>query len=90
MHYGYIGQGNLGANCAACLLRAGLDVTVTDINKAAAATAIAEGAKWADSPAELAASVDHIITCLPSPTVSQAVAAQMLPAMRTGAHWIEM
>ncbi|MFT6074472.1 MAG: 3-hydroxyisobutyrate dehydrogenase [Yoonia sp.] len=90
MHYGYIGQGNLGANCAACLLRAGHNVTVTDINKAAAATAMAEGAKWADSPAELAASVDHVITCLPSPAVSQAVAAQMLPAMRKGAHWIEM
>jgi 3-hydroxyisobutyrate dehydrogenase len=90
MHYGYIGQGNLGANCAACLLRAGLDVTVTDINKAAAATAMAEGAKWAENPAELGASVDHIITCLPSPAVSQAVAAQMLPAMRKGAHWIEM
>ncbi len=90
MHYGYIGQGNLGANCAACLLRAGLDVTVTDINKDAAAVAIAEGAKWADSPEELAASVDHIITCLPSPAVSQAVSAQMLPAMRKEAHWIEM
>lgn len=90
MHYGYIGQGNLGANCAACLLRAGLDVTVTDINKDAAALAIAEGARWADTPAELAAKVDHVITCLPSPAVSAAVSALMLPAMREGAHWIEM
>ena len=90
MHYGYIGQGNLGANCAACLLRAGMDVTVTDINKDAAATALAEGAQWADNPAALAAEVDHVITCLPSPAVSEAVAAEMLPAMRAGAHWIEM
>lgn len=90
MHYGYIGQGNLGANCAVCLLKAGLDVTVTDINKAAAAPALAAGAKWADSPAGIAASVDHVITCLPSPAVSEKVAAEMLPAMRAGAHWIEM
>jgi len=90
MHYGYIGQGNLGANCAACLLRAGMDVTVTDIHKDAAAKALSEGATWADSPAELAARVDHVITCLPSPAVSEAVSAQMLPAMRPGAHWIEM
>ncbi|MFO8125591.1 NAD(P)-dependent oxidoreductase, partial [Yoonia sp.] len=90
MHYGYIGQGNLGANCAACLLRAGMQVTVTDINRAPAEKAIALGANWADSPAELAASVDHVITCLPSPVVSAAVSAQMLPAMRNGAHWIEM
>ncbi|HEV8033325.1 NAD(P)-dependent oxidoreductase, partial [Yoonia sp.] len=90
MHYGYIGQGNLGANCAACLLRGGMDVTVTDINRAAAEPVIALGAKWADSPAELAGSVDHVITCLPSPAVSEAVAAQMLPEMKEGAHWIEM
>ncbi|KQB95105.1 3-hydroxyisobutyrate dehydrogenase [Loktanella sp. 1ANDIMAR09] len=90
MHYGYIGQGNLGANCAACLLRAGMDVTVTDINRAAAEPAIALGAKWADSPAELAGSVDHVITCLPSPAVSDAVAGQVLPVMKEGAHWIEM
>jgi 3-hydroxyisobutyrate dehydrogenase len=90
MHYGYIGQGNLGAKCAACLLRGGMDVTVTDINKEAAATALAQGATWADSPAELAAKVDHVITCLPSPAVSEAVSAQMLPVMRDGANWIEM
>ncbi len=90
MHYGYIGQGNLGANCAACLLRGGMDVTVTDINRAAAEPAIAMGAKWAESPAELAQSVDHVITCLPSPAVSEAVAAQFLPEMKEGAHWIEM
>ncbi|MDP5085966.1 MAG: NAD(P)-dependent oxidoreductase [Yoonia sp.] len=90
MHYGYIGQGNLGANCTACLLRAGMTVTVTDINRDAAAAALAAGASWADSPAELAAQVDHVITCLPSPAVSERVAGQMLPAMRDGAHWIEM
>ena len=90
MHYGYIGQGNLGANCAACLLRGGMDVTITDINRAAAEPAIALGAKWAESPAELAQSVDHVITCLPSPAVSEAVAAQFLPEMKEGAHWIEM
>ena len=90
MHYGYIGQGNLGANCACCLLTAGMDVTVTDIDREAAKPALDAGAKWADGPAALAASVDHVITCLPSPAVSGIVAAEMLPAMRDGAHWIEM
>ena len=90
MHYGYIGQGNLGANCACCLLREGLQVTVTDINKDACKKALDAGAKWAESPADLAAQVDHVITCLPSPAVSEIVADQMLPAMKEGAHWIEM
>ena len=90
MHYGYIGLGNLGANCAACLMRAGIQVTVTDLNKNAAKPLLDAGATWADSAEELAASVDHVITCLPSPAVSERVASVMLPVMRKGAHWIEM
>ena len=90
MHYGYIGLGNLGANCAACLLRAGMDVTVTDLNKDAADAVLAQGGAWADTPVDVAASVDHVITCLPSPAVSEKVMTEILPRMRKGAHWIEM
>ncbi len=39
---------------------------------------------------ELAGQVDHVITCLPSPAVSEAVLRQILPAMRPDATWIEM
>ncbi|WGW02335.1 NAD(P)-dependent oxidoreductase [Tropicibacter oceani] len=90
MHYGYIGLGNLGRNCAMCLLRAGFDVTVTDLNRDLAADLLAKGAKWADSAADLAGQVDHVITCLPSPAVSDKVLSQILPVMRQGASWIEM
>jgi 3-hydroxyisobutyrate dehydrogenase len=90
MHYGYIGLGNLGANCAGCLLRAGFDLTVNDVNRAAAEGLIGMGAEWADSAADLAARVDHVITCLPSPAVSERVLAAILPAMKPGASWIEM
>jgi 3-hydroxyisobutyrate dehydrogenase len=34
--------------------------------------------------------VDHVITCLPSPAVSEAVLRAILPAMRPGATWLEM
>lgn len=90
MHYGYIGLGNLGANCAACLLRAGMDVTVTDLNKTTADAVLALGGTWADTPQDVAASVDHVITCLPSPAVSEQVMTTILPKMRKGAQWIEM
>lgn len=90
MHYGYIGLGNLGANCAMCLLRAGFDVTVFDLNKDNAADLLAAGANWADSAADLAGKVDHVITCLPSPAVTAKVLAQTLPVMGEGATWIEM
>ena len=90
MHYGYIGLGNLGAGCAGCLLDGGFRLTVHDLNRAAAGPLLARGAHWADSAAELAAGVDHVITCLPSPAVSEQVLAAILPAMRPGATWIEM
>jgi 3-hydroxyisobutyrate dehydrogenase len=89
MKYGYIGLGNLGGHLAASLLREGFDVTVYDKSRALGARHEAMGGTWADSPADLAASVDHVFTCLPSPAVSEAVLAQILPAMKPGAHWIE-
>lgn len=89
-HYGYIGLGNLGANCAACLLRAGMQVTVFDLNPDLATRLVAMGAVLAPSAESLAGSVDHVITCLPSPAVSERVLRGILPVMRPGASWVEM
>ena len=89
MHYGYIGLGNLGGHIAACLLRAGFPVTVHDLNPALADRLVAMGATWAESAEALAAEVDHVVTCLPSPAVSEAVLRRILPVMRPGATWIE-
>jgi len=90
MHYGYIGLGNLGANCAGCLMRGGFPVTVFDLNAELAAPLVAQGATLAASAEDLAGAVDHVITCLPSPAVSEAVLRAILPRMRAGATWIEM
>ncbi len=90
MHYGYIGLGNLGAACAGCLLKDGFAVTVYDLNPALAAPLVANGAKLASSAEELAASVDHVITCLPSPAVSERVLRSILPHVKAGASWVEM
>ena len=89
MHYGYIGLGNLGGHLAASLLRAGFKVTVYDLDPKLAERHLALGATWASSPADLARSVDHVFTCLPSPAISEAILAQILPEMRAGSHWIE-
>jgi 3-hydroxyisobutyrate dehydrogenase len=90
MHYGYIGLGNLGANCAACLLKAGFQVTVFDLNPALADRLVAMGATLASSAEALAGAVDHVMTCLPSPAISERVLRAILPKMRPGASWIEM
>jgi len=89
MRYGYVGLGNLGGHLAASLIRAGFDVTVFDRAPEACARAAALGAKVAAGPSDLAGQVDHVFTCLPSPAASEAVLAQLLPALPPGATWIE-
>lgn len=93
MKAGFIGLGNAGAKLAGSLLRNGVDLTVRDLDRAAAAPLLAKGAKWADSPAEMARENDVLITCLPSPAASAAVMEGpdgFLTAMRPGTVWLEM
>jgi 3-hydroxyisobutyrate dehydrogenase len=89
MKYGYIGLGNLGGHIAMNLVRKNYDVTVFDLDRALAQRHLDAGAKWASSPAELAAHVDHVMTCLPSPKVSEAVLAEILTTLKPGGTWIE-
>ena len=86
MHYGYIGLGNLGAACAACLVKGGFQVTVFDLNSALTVP----GTTRATSAEALAATVDHVVTCLPSPAISERVLRAILPHMKPGASWVEM
>ncbi|PWV99986.1 3-hydroxyisobutyrate dehydrogenase [Hoeflea marina] len=90
MRYGYIGLGNLGGHLAASLLREGFEVTVFDRDASLADRHAAIGGRVAASARELAAECDAILTCLPSPVVSEAVLDDILPVMRPGASWIEM
>ena len=73
MRVGFIGLGNVGSKLAGSLLRNGFDLVVRDLDRSVAAELEAKGAGWADSPAEMVASVDMVITCLPSPAASAAV-----------------
>jgi 3-hydroxyisobutyrate dehydrogenase len=90
MRLGFIGLGNLGGHLAASLLRAGFAVTVHDRDSSLGDRLLAMGATWADSAADVAAASDTVLTCLPSPAVSEAVLHQMLPVMQPGNTWIEM
>ena len=93
MRYGFIGLGHLGRFLAGSLVRAGFDLTVSDLDKANAEGLIASGAKWANDPQAVAEQVDCVITCLPSPKVSEAVLAGprgILSGLKSGGTWIEM
>jgi 2-hydroxy-3-oxopropionate reductase len=71
---GFIGLGIMGKPMSKNLLKAGYDVTVYDIVKAAVDEVVAAGAKAGTSPADVAAKTDIIITMLPnSPHVKKAV-----------------
>ncbi len=89
MKYGYIGLGNLGGHLAMSLIRNGFEVVVHDINPALAERHLAAGATWAASPAELAAQVDHVFTCMPSPVISEKVLGQILETLKPGSTWLE-
>ncbi|MCY3643532.1 MAG: NAD(P)-dependent oxidoreductase [Acidimicrobiaceae bacterium] len=73
MRVGFIGLGNVGSKLAGSLLRNGFDLVVRDLDRSVAAPLEVQGAGWADSPAEMAAGADMVITCLPSPAASAAV-----------------
>jgi len=90
MRYAFVGLGELGAQLAGSLIRAGMVPTVYDRNPEAVARLVAQGAMAADGPAAAVAGADALITCLPAPSVSEAVLRAALPAMRPGSDWIEM
>ena len=90
MRYGFVGLGSLGRHLGVNLARAGFDLAVFDLARAAADPVIGAGARWSPSVGELAGACDCLITCLPSPAATNAVLAEALPAMRRGATWIEM
>lgn len=62
MKVGYIGLGIMGLPCVLNLLKAGHAVSVWSRQQPKANAALEAGATWADSPAQLAAQVDVLIT----------------------------
>jgi 3-hydroxyisobutyrate dehydrogenase len=90
---GFIGLGNVGGKLAGSLLRNGVELTVRDLDGEVVRRFVDGGAVRADSPRELAASVDVVITCLPSPAASALVMEApdgVLAGLRSGSVWMEM
>ena len=93
MRYGFIGRGHLGQHLAGSLVRGGFPVTGHDRDRSRAEPLLERGALWADSPQALASEVDAVITCLPSPAISEAVLTGpdgILSGLKAGGTWIEM
>jgi len=93
MRIGCVGIGNIGRHLAANLLAAGFDVTVHDLDRTAGRALEELGATWADSPAAVAATVDAVVSCLPSVKAITAVVegpGGLLEGFAPGSTWIDM
>ena len=90
---GFIGLGNVGAKLAGSLLRNRVALTVRDLDRSVARPLLEAGAAWGESPQAMAAECDVVITCLPSPAASAAVAEAtdgLLAGLGPGKVWAEM
>ena len=92
MRIGFIGLGNMGANMALVLAKAGRQLTVHDIDRERAAALEEAGAQWADTPKACAQGADILITSLPRPQTVEAVMlgeAGALAGLGEGAIWVD-
>ncbi|MFI9804876.1 NAD(P)-dependent oxidoreductase [Streptomyces sp. NPDC052301] len=86
----FIGLGHMGVPMARRLLAAGHPLTVWNRTAAKAGPLVAEGAVLAASPADAVRDADVLITMVAGPDALDAIAAEVAPALRSGARWIEM
>jgi 3-hydroxyisobutyrate dehydrogenase len=93
MKVGFIGLGTMGASMAANLQKAGHQLVVHDIRRAAAERHLAAGATWADSPKALAEQVEIVFTSLPGPPEVEAVALGpngLIDGLKEGAAYFDL
>ncbi|BBZ45774.1 3-hydroxyisobutyrate dehydrogenase [Mycobacterium parmense] len=85
----FLGLGNMGGPMAANLVAAGHTVRGFDPVPAVTAAAAAKGVTVFDSAAEAVAEADVVITMLPNGDIVKRCYADVLPAARTGALFID-
>jgi 3-hydroxyisobutyrate dehydrogenase len=90
---GYVGLGVMGSSIVHRLLAAGHQVTVWNRTREKAEPILAEGARWADSPAGVAAAGDLVFTMVTNTDAVRAVtegADGILAGLRRGVIYIDM
>ena len=93
MKVGFIGLGTMGNGMASNLQKAGYELVVHDIRRAAAEKYLAAGAVWADTPKALAEQCEVIFTSLPGPPEVEEVALGpngLLAGMKDGSAYFDL
>jgi len=70
---GLIGVGRMGARMGTRLIQAGYGLRIYDTNHAAMIPLLEQGAKRADSPAEVGSTAEIVLASVPTPPIVQAV-----------------
>jgi 3-hydroxyisobutyrate dehydrogenase-like beta-hydroxyacid dehydrogenase len=87
---GWIGLGRIGTPMATRVVSAGWPLAVWARRREAASLLLDAGAKWADSPDDLARRSDIVVTVVGGPADVQALHAQLMPAARPGTLFIDL
>ena len=94
MRVGFIGLGNMGGPMALNLVKAGShSVLVFDVRRQAATPHLELGARWSDSPKELAAQSEIVLTSLPGPPeVEQVMFGEsgIIQGIRPGSIYVDL
>lgn len=94
MRLGFIGTGTMGNPMVRCLLEAGHQVKVNDLNREATTALCELGATWAESPQEAADHSQVVFTSLPGPTQVEAVLLNpengILGALASGSAFVDL
>ena len=90
MRLGFIGTGTMGNPMVRCLLEAGHQVKVNDLNREATTALCELGATWAETPQETAEHSQVVFTSLPGPTQVEAVLIDMGGFLGMGEHRVAM
>jgi len=85
-----IGLGNMGLPMAACLLKAGFQVTGFDLSEAARAQFQAAGGRVAATASDAAKTDDVVITLLPDGKIVRAVLEPLMKSFKPGAIIVDM
>ena len=93
MRVGFIGLGMMGKGMAANLQKAGHELVVHDLSRAAAEPFLAKGAVWANSPKQVAEQTEIVFTSLPVPADVEQVALGpngLLAGMKDGSAYFDL
>jgi 3-hydroxyisobutyrate dehydrogenase-like beta-hydroxyacid dehydrogenase len=93
MDIGFIGVGNMGAGMANNLLKAGYTLTINDIRRDVAGPLLEKGARWGETPQQVAMQSEITFTSLPGPPDVEAVtlgAEGILAGIKPGSVYIDL